>query len=232
MNSPKKLPKGGGHVPDFAPGSISDDTARKYFESGSQPRIERNRWFLISILMAIVLILNAFGFNALLPLKTVETLKVSQEPGGRLVVDPTPVGRWEADKDNIAYFINQWGINVFDVNRSTIERTTAEASSLTIGNAVGQLRDLRTRDNPMLHLRDNPNFGREYEYRSINFIKDDVALLRFKTITRKGEDVTTSYYAMTITFTQIKPKTREQVIRNPAGLFITNFNITEEVVAK
>jgi type IV secretory pathway component VirB8 len=217
-------------IPDFAPNQIAYDTTREYFESGAKPRIERNRWFLISTILAVALLILIWGvFFQLLPLKTVETFQVNRVDSGRLVVDGTPVGSWEPDNDSIAYFLNQWGNNVFDINQSTIVQTLTLASEITIGTAVDQLSELRQKDNPLLLLKETPSLFRTYEFISVNFIKSDVALLRFKTITRAAnrppKEMT---YAMTISFVRVKPKTKIQVIKNPAGLFITNFNLTEE----
>lgn len=223
-----KKPRVNQGIPDFAPSDVAHDTMRKYFETGAQPTIERNRWFLISIILAGALVAQAIAINMLFPLKQVEPYAIKKEAGGRLVVDETPIGKWTPDKDSIAYFLNQWANNVFDINRSTLDKTVRDASEIVIGSAVSQLRDLRLKDNPILLLRDNPIYNRSYEYKSINFIKDDVALIRFKTIERKNDSVKEVHYAMTITFTLIKPKTREQLIHNPAGLYVTNFNLTEE----
>lgn len=228
MKSSTKNKPSSGQVPDFAPGDMAFETSRKYFETGSQAKIDRNRWFFISLFLATALVAQSFGLSLLLPLKQVEPYGITQVEGGRLVVEQTPIGKWEPDKDAMAYFLNKWVNNVFDINRSTIEKTLTEASEVTIGTAVAQLRELRTNDNPIVLLRDNPNYNRSYEYRSINFIKDDVALLRFKTTERKNDAVKEVNYAMTITFSRIKPKTREQLIRNPAGLYINNFHLTEE----
>jgi hypothetical protein len=35
-----------------------------------------------------------------------------------------------------------------------------------------------------------------------------------------------------VTYTRVKPRTRDDVMKNPAGLFITSFNPTEESVSK
>lgn len=152
--------------------------------------------------------------------------------GGRLVVDGAPVGNWNPDSDSIAYFISKWGNSVFDINRSTIEQTIAESGEMVVGNATKQLQEFRNKNNPFSMLHESPGLVRTYEYKTINFIKDDVALLRFKTTTRYLDKVTETTYAMTVTFIRIKPVTRQQVMRNPAGLFISNFNVTEESVSK
>ncbi|CAM2961165.1 type IV secretion system protein [Janthinobacterium lividum] len=221
-----------GKVPDFAPGQIADDTARQHFESGARATIERNRWFLVSCGLTVALVVQGALFNYLFPMKSVETIQVTKEAGGRLVADGVAVGNWTPDKDSIGFFLNRWANSVYDVNRATIDGTTREASELVVGTAQAQLKELRIKDNPFLALKNNANYSRTYEYKSINFIENDVAFLRFKTITRSNDQVTEMTYAMSITFTRVKPTTREQLMRNPAGLFITSFNISEEALSK
>lgn len=236
-NSPATTSKpsaSGAFPPDFAPGPISKDTAVKHFERGVRPTIERNRWFLVAALLAVGHVLDGVAWNAFLPLKTVETYQVNKVEGGRLVAEGTAIGNWAPDSDSIAYFINKWANSVFDVNRATIEGTLRESSELVVGTAKAQLQDMRRKDNPLVMLNDYPQYSRSYEFSTINFIKDDVALLRFRTISRASPDQQPiiGTYAMTVTFTRVKPTTRAEVMKNPAGLFITNINLTEESVSK
>ncbi len=231
---PKTNQKPNDQVVDFAPGPISKDTAQKHFERGAGVAVDRNRWFAVSVLLAAALIANAVAWNTFLPLKSVETFQVNKVEGGRLVTDSTAVGSWAPDSDSVAYFINKWANSVFDVNRATLEGTLAESGEQVVGNAKSQLTEMRKKDNPLVALRDYPSYNRNYEFITINFIKDDVALLRFRTTKRYTPEtapiITT--HAMTVTFTRVKPTTRAQIMKNPAGLFITNFNATEESVSK
>lgn len=224
----------GANPPDFAPGALAGNVALQHFERGVRPTIERNRWFLIAVILAAGHVLNGTAWNAFLPLKTVETIAVNKLDGGRLVADGTAVGTWAPDSDSIAYFVNKWASSVFDVNRATIEGTLRESSELVIGTAKAQLQEMRRKENPLVTLNDYPQYSRSYEFSTINFIKDDVALLRFRTISRVSPDQqpTIVTYAMTVTFTRVKPTTRAEVMKNPAGLFITNINLTEESVSK
>jgi type IV secretory pathway component VirB8 len=236
-NQLKTTPKqsaSGATPPDFAPGPLAQDTAREHFERGARPSLERNRWFLIALILATGHVFNGIGWNIALPLKTVQTFQVNKVDGGRLVADGTAVGNWAPDSDSIAYFLNKWANSVFDVNRATIDGTLTEAGELVIGAAKAQLAELRKKDNPLVSLRDYAQYNRSYEFVTLNFVKDDVALLRFRTITRltpESAPVTVTY-AMTVSFTRVKPTTRAEVMKNPAGLFITNINLTEESVSK
>lgn len=213
-------------VPGFSPHA---DTSKEYYERGAGAIIQRNRWFLMALILGVGQIASVGAMYVMLPLKTVETIQVNKVDGGRLVAEGVAVGNWTPDKDSISYFLNQWANNVFDVNRATIDASIAAASEITIGEASAQLKELRGKDNPLIALQSSLNYSRAYEFITINFIEDNVAFLRFKTTTRKNSDAPVVVtYAMRITFTRVKPTTREQVVRNPAGLFITSFNITEE----
>lgn len=230
----EKSPSASTDGSDFAPGRFRLDTAEKYFERGVKATVERNRWFLIAVVLGVGHVVNGFSWNAFLPLKTIETIQVNKVEGGRLVADGTVVGNWVPDQDSIAYFINQWAMSVFDINRATIDSTLAKSVEQVVGTAKIQLQELRRNSNPLLLLNQHPEYSRSYEFSTINFIKDDVALLRFRTVSRtspRSQPVTVTY-AMTVTFSRIKPTTRAAVMKNPAGLYITNFNLTEEAVTK
>lgn len=230
----RKSPTQTDNPPDFAPGEYSADTARKYFDRGARHMVDSNRSFVIIIILSLIILSGIWTFNLLLPLKTVETFQVTRHDTGRLTADTEPVGKWYPDSDSVAYFLNQWGSKVFTINPSTITTTTKEASQMVVGSAVDQLRALRLKDNPFLLLKESPNLTRDYFHVSINFLKEDVALLRFRTVTRvaPGTEPKEVTYALTITFVRIKPSTREQVITNPGGLFVSNFNLSEEAVTK
>lgn len=220
--------------PDFAPGPPKQAATNEYFSRGSKKDVQNNRLFFIAAILAAGHVLQGVAWNGFLPLKSVETVVVNQGENGRLVSDGTPVGTWTPDDEAIDYFVNQWASKTWDVNRATIESTFAESAEQVVGIAKVQMQELRNKDNPLASLHDNPGYSRTYEFISMNKVKDDVRLLRFKTITRLSPEAqpVPRTYAMTVTFTRVKPRTRAEVMKNPAGLFITSFNPTEESVSK
>lgn len=217
----------------FAPGPIHYNTAREYFERGVRPTVQRNHANLVSIILAIGMAGMGWSYTYLLPLKTTETIPVFKAEGGRLVAGSELSGNWTPDADSVASFINKWAETVFDINRSTIEGTIASSAQFVVGNAVDQLKELRKKDNPLVLLRESPDLIRTYQFTSVNFIKDDVLLLRFNTITRvPGGKPKETPYSMTVTYVRVKQTKREEIIVNPGGIFISNFNLTEETVLK
>lgn len=201
----------------------------KYFERGAGAMVDRNRWFLVSILLIVLCVMNAVGWYIALPLKTVEAYAVNKEPSGRLVTDSEPVGKWAPDKDSIEYFLNQWATNLYSVNKNDLEKTYTAATELAIGEATAQMKDFRAKDNPWANIQNNMSYSRTYEFITMNWIEENVALIRFKTTTRKNNEVPLVItHAMKVSFERIKPTTRQQVMKNPAGLYITSFDPTEE----
>lgn len=219
-----------GQPSDFAPGNFGSDASILHFERGAKSAIERNRWFFLSCVLGVALVAQGFAMSALLPLKTVETHLVREVGGGRLVADGTPVGAWAPDDDAVDYFLNQWAYKTWDINAATVDGMISESSDQVVGTAKVQLQELRKKTNPYALLKDYPGFSRTYQLISVNKVQDDVRLIRFKTITRLAPEATpkVTVYAMTVSFTRVKPSTRAEVMKNPAGLFITSFNTTEE----
>ncbi len=213
-------------IPEFAP-PLAEDTP--FFDRSAKPRVERNRWFVITALLASGYLPLLITLMMLFPLKTVETYLVTKAPGGRAIVDGQPIGTWVPDQEMIGFFVNDWARSVWDINASTLARTTKQSAEMTVGNAIEQLKALRVKDNPFALLNEAPGLVRTYENVSINFINDNTAFLRFNTTTlRPGIESKVRTYALTATFTRIKPATKAESLRNPAGLFITNFSHSEE----
>ncbi|MGT2460241.1 type IV secretion system protein (plasmid) [Cupriavidus basilensis] len=221
--------------PDFTPGPPEEAARRVHYEMGAGSRIERNRWFLISCVLGLALLAHGVGISFLFPLKSVEPVVILQSESGRRVVDTSQSGSWVPDQPALSFSLNQWVEWVFAINGATVEGNLARAASRTVGTASDQLRDLRRKENPLVLLRDNPRLVREYENLSINFIGNGgAALIRFRTTTRRapGTLAEPRTYAMTINFNVIKPTTREEILKDPAGVYITGFNLTDEATIK
>ncbi|AOY97491.1 hypothetical protein BKK79_36705 (plasmid) [Cupriavidus sp. USMAA2-4] len=215
----------------FTPGPPEEAAKRKHFELGAAERISRNRWFLIAIIEGLALVGNGFGIAHVLPLKTVEPVVIYQNDTGRRIVDTSQTGKWQPDQSAVAFAINQWALKVFTINAATLDANLEFAASRTSGTATDQLRDLRRKDNPYTALHDNPRLVREYDNLSLNFLGDgSAALLRFKTTTRRsaGDKPEVRYFSLTINFYTVKPASREEALKDPAGLFVSSFNLNDE----
>ena len=217
----------GGHVP----GPVEQAAMKVHYERGSQAVVDRNKWRTMAFLLVVVIIGMSGGFVALLPLKSVEVVRVGQEASGRVVVDAQQqVNREWGDEVQMAW-VSDWARMMFEVNAPTWRRSVGKALSLTVGTAKSQSDDyLRLEENnPPYLLGKDPSFVREVERVSVNVIQPNVVLIRFRLITRwSNGNKTVKQLAMTATLKQTTQTSREEIIENPSGLLLSNFSISDE----
>lgn len=219
------------------PGPILQAAAQEYFARGSLQSIQIGHWKIFCSMLLLSVVMLSTAMWQLIPLKTVEIVTVERvEGGGGRVISEAAKTGWKPTQDAIGYQLNNWAESVFDINYSTWKRNVDRATEMVAGTGLEQLRALLRQDdfNPAALMSDKPGFVRTYEFISLNFIKDDVALLRFKTTTRATTTSTPliKVFALTLNFTFQPPKTQKEAVRNPSGLFITSFNKSEEATEK
>lgn len=214
----------------YTPGLPSEASTRQFFERGGKLKLQSDRSFWFSIGLVSVCFVLALTILMMQPLKTVQTVVVHENANGSVVPDFNAVDSYVPDRNAIAYFLSGWVDNVMDINASVINDRLFAAGNQVIGDAADQLKELIAQQNPLARLRQYPALRRTYKRLSVNFVKNDTAVLRYSLTERLGPGTppTETVYVMTITFTRVPPHTQEQVMANPAGLYITSFNNNQE----
>ncbi|VVE14070.1 MULTISPECIES: type IV secretion system protein [Pandoraea] len=217
-------------VPPFTPGPVRESAVRKYFARGEMERITANRWFLATVFLGVLTLVNSVAWVVLVPLKTIQTIVVREDKGGRLTSDLSGPSSYVPDRDAVAYFLSDWINNVYDINASTIDNNLALAGKMTVGQATDQLNALLHKENPYSRLHDTPTLRRTFDRLTVNFITDDTVIIRFTLTERSasGSQPKVSTWAMTITYTRIPTTTIEQVKINPGGIYVKSFNVNQE----
>lgn len=219
------------------PGPLIDAAKKSYFERGSLQSVNIMHWKYISGVLGALSLILASAILVMLPLKETVVVAVSKpESGsGRLLTESSTSG-FKADQQVISYFLNGFVENVFDINLSTWKRNIDRAATITTGTGLDQLRTLvqRPEFNGVRLLTENPNFVRTYQTTSVNYVKEDVLLIRFNLTSRSAPGVTPEEksYAITINFVMVKPKTQEEALRNPGGIYVSSFNLSQETGSK
>jgi type IV secretory pathway TrbF-like protein len=217
-------------VPPFTPGPIRESAVRKYFARGEMERITANRWFLATVFLGVLTLVNSVAWIVFLPMKTIETIVVHENSAGRETADLSGTASYVPDHVAIEYFLSEWINNVYDINASTIDNNLALAGKMTVGNATDELNALLHKENPYSKLHDNPQLRQTFNRLTANWITDDTLIIRF-TLTElaaPGSTPKVTTWAMTITFVRIPPTTIEQVKINPGGIYAKSFNVNQE----
>ncbi|MFP3637938.1 type IV secretion system protein [Paraburkholderia sp. SIMBA_054] len=214
----------------FTPGPPKEAAARNWFERGGKLKLQSDRSYWLTVLSFILNLLLAGVILVMQPLKSVQTVVIHESGSGSLSPDFAAVDNYTPDQPAIAYFLSEWVENVTDINASVINDRLVTAGNFAIGDAADQLKDLIHQQNPLARLHQYPSLRRTYKRLSVNFIKNDTAVLRYSLTERLGPGAqpTQTVWVMTITFTRVPPHTQEQVTQNPAGLYVTSFNNNQE----
>lgn len=215
-----------------APGPHYEAVVREYYARGSKEVAERNHWRVFAFLLVGALTAAGLGFWQLIPLKSVETVLVSKASNGTAVAESAS-SDWKPDQTMMRAFASAWVGLVVEINIATWQRSIERATYQTTGMAGDQLRDFLNKptNNPAILVKDAPSFVREYEPGTVNFVSDNVLLVRYKTTTRTtpGAEKVVASYAMTLTLQRNKAQSKNDALVNPTGLVVSTFSVSEEI---
>lgn len=215
------------------PGPMEQAAARNYFERGSKQSVEAHRWRLISITLMTIAAMQAASIALMMPLKTVETIQIKSDAQGRVAVANADAQRFTPDDGVKQAWVIDWATDLTEINAATWQRSIGRATSRALGVGVDQIRDYLSKpeNQPAQLLNEKPSYVREFSRQSVNMIDGNVALLRYSLISRSGPGApkVVKSYVLTATLATVKQETREDVLRNPTGLAVQSFNISEEL---
>lgn len=189
---------------------------------------------LVATLAGIALI-EAATIMQMMPLKErVPYFVEVEQTTGRVAPSDRAAKTFVADENNKRYFIKDWVQAMFSIDQA---RTKAillpRAKSMTRGKATNQYSEWLDRDQTLRRMIEEPELSRSVELRSISFVPgaENVAIIRalFHTEGKYGGRKTDGK-VITVTFALIPPETDEEILQNPIGLFVTEFNVDSEVV--
>lgn len=212
------------------PGVVSEAAQRTFFDRGSGISLDRNHWRMATFGLTAAVLLCSIAIFRMLPLVRVQAVLVHESKSGELVAQPVDDRAFSPDQAAIAYALNAWAQNLMTVNATIQDELVSKALAMAVGTGQDQVKAFYQVNNPASILRKNPMFLRTYHYLSINFINANAALLRFQTTDRQGPGANpvSEIFDMTVSFTITPPKTVNEAVQNPAGVYVTSFNLNKE----
>lgn len=202
----------------------------EWAERMGTPIVEKNRWFLIAVMLGIALILGMVGYNYLLPLKTVEpfVIEVDKLTGESRASSMRATSYVPQDRE-VRYFIAKWIRQLVNIDPSTPDALQA-AYGTTRGTAVEEFKDFLKKTNVFAEIKNDPSLRRITEISSINFIQERVAIVRIVTTTRSTSVAASEKrYVVNINFELEPPKEERELMANPIGFYVTHFDFREEL---
>ena len=202
----------------------------EWFERYGCAIVDRDRMFVGWVLTTIALLVACVALVVLVPLKTVEPYVVRVADNGSVATERAAAQRYQPGRAERTYFVSRWTQQVLTLDPFLTERQLAEAYRMTSGLATQQLLDWMKSDRPIERLKKDAGLHRSVSIVTVAPLDDNVLQVRVRTETRSlAAAAQTRAYLITVHYAIVPPRTEAEIIRNPIGLYVTRFNIAEEM---
>ncbi|NDU86135.1 MAG: type IV secretion system protein [Ferrovum sp.] len=218
-------------LPEGAPPVVQPRVARSWFEVQGAVVVERNRWFLVSLFLSGALVLTGGALLGLLPLKTVVPFVLEKAENGAVSVTSVQAQAYRPGDAEKRFFLAQWVRQLLTIDPHLSPTYLAEAYQVTRSKATVEFTDWIQRNQPMAELRKDPTLTRTVSISSVSIIEDGAALVRVVTERRNSGNPLAQIekFVITMHFSVVPPEREEDILKNPAGLFVTHFLVNTDL---
>jgi type IV secretory pathway component VirB8 len=210
------------------PPQLSHRALRAYLALGEGERVQSRRWFLFTIVLSIIVFLMALALVRLIPLKErVPYFFEVDQVTGEVRESSRVISQFTPDEASIRYHLARWAENLLIVDQHSRDLRLPETARLLRGDATAQWQAFIRREQPLQKLVENPLYRRQARLISLAFLSRDTALIRLDVTDNQN---VSRRVQVTVSYVIIPPKAEDDVMRNPLGLWIVNFSVTDERV--
>ncbi|MEY2152282.1 VirB8/TrbF family protein [Rhodanobacter sp. 115] len=209
------------------PPGVSVAGMQKYLSAFEAPRIGNRRLLAALVAISMVAALQAFGIFRMLPLHERIPYFVTVDPNTAAVSVSNKVAeKYTPSQASERYFLNKWVTDLLTIDPRVRERLPNTYAMLR-GAALSEWNAFIFNNyKPLEQLRKNESLRIYPTVDAIGFIDDESAAIR---VTLHSADGTTvRHLLVTVKFAILPPQTDADVYRNPIGLWITHFEVTDE----
>jgi type IV secretion system protein VirB5 len=199
-----------------------------YFRMGEAERVQGRRFFILAVTLIVVVVVQGVALSRMAPLKERIPYFIEVDSStGEVRASDRVAARFAPDESSIRYHLARWSENLLMVDQHSRDLRLPETAQLLRGDAVEQWSALLKREAPIQKLVDDPEYRQQARVISLAFLPKETALIRLElTDNRRGN----RRVQITLSYAIIPPQSEDDVLRNPLGLWITNFGVTDERV--
>lgn len=215
-----------------APPTAYDRAKAEWAERMGEATVNQGRLFVIAAGSILGMIALAFALAGLAPLKSVVpySIHVDKVTGETRAAGITAAA-FTPDEKQKRFFLAKWVKQMLTLDAFTTERDLSDAYGMVRGKAIEEFRDYLQKTQPIAQLRRDTTLTRTVQPNTIQFLADNIAMVRVATQTRSATDtVPAKRYAVLIHFAIEPPQSEAEILRNPIGMYVTHFNISEEML--
>ncbi|MCZ2112723.1 MAG: type IV secretion system protein [Anaerolineae bacterium] len=217
---------------DRTPPGARREGLRNWIEAFEAPRAQSRRLAFVASAVSAVAILQGIAIWQMLPLKERIPYFVEADARSGEVRSSTSVAQiFKPDEKNLRFFLGRWTTNLLTIDTRSKEYLLPESYMYLRGAALAEWSEWVTkRDQPLKKLVENANYRREARVSSISLVADGVALVRVTLVGRTGASAAQEIRKLvTIHYSFVPAESEDDVLKNPLGLYITHFTISDEL---
>lgn len=218
-------------LPSNAPLTAFEKARMLWFEQYGSAIVERNRYFIALVILALLALAEGGAIYHMMPLKTVVPYVVKVADNGSVVTSNVATANFQAGEKEISYFLIEWTKNLMTLDKQLTEHNLKAAMRRTSGVASTQLSEHVRLTQPFVALSKTPDLVRTVDVITMPAqIAEKVVMLRVETISRTAtQALPKKRFQVTLRYEISPPKTEQEIMDNPIGLFITDFKLSEEM---
>ncbi len=208
------------------------DVREEVFDT-RQVLLNVNRRMQTAVVASAIAAASAAGsLLFLMPLKKTipYVIEVNRTTGAVVVPQQQPMAGFLPDARVKLYFVREWIENLLSINQYTFGTTDPEAQFFLRGkNAIAEFRAFREQDGTYSILTKNPGAVRKVSIQGVTPVagtQNGVVAQVQTTMLVDGRE-TTQDWLLTVYWAFIPPQTREDVLKNPIGLWIVDFKVSK-----
>lgn len=214
-----------------APVTAFEQSRKKWFELYGSAVVGSNRMFLVSVALSVTCVALCLTIMSMMPLKTVVPYIVKVNGDGMVTTTPVEMVSYQPGEAEKKYFLSEWASKLLTLDRFLTQKNLLSAYERVREKATNEFADYVATQKPIEALKLDSLLTRGVKIRSVAFIGDGAALVRVVTETRAGKGQTYSRKNMILTvhYTLVPPKTEQEIFDNPIGMYITHFDLSEDL---
>lgn len=198
------------------------------------PTVAKNRALTINLIMGIVIVILVIALVSLFPLKEVTPyyIQVNALTGEAKAVN-VMAQNYEPTEAEVKFYSNKFFEHAMTIEPGQVDSHISQARQLVRGKATSVFREqILEGMKPIFRSASDISLTQSYDAKGTNIlsVKDKTVLVRFSTTERKkdGRPVVKDWQA-TARYDIVPPKTEKEILGNPIGFYLVDFNLTEEV---
>jgi type IV secretory pathway TrbF-like protein len=220
-------------LPRNAPLTAFEKARIEWFERYGSAIVDKNRNFLLNVLLAFVILALGYTIYSMMPLKRIVPYTIHVSDNGAVVAGQSATEGYKPGEKEINYFLNEWVKQVLTIDIKLTKTNIETAYSRTSGVAAQQLTEYLKKTQPFTALQATPDLVTTIEPLSLPTpIAENIVMIRVDANSRNATKfLGKTRYQITLHYALAPPTTDQEILTNPIGLLITDFKISEEIAS-